>query len=68
MSKAEVDQARIVNAAYWKTGTVNPEYEREFETLADMRRANMADKFRDARGLPPNAKTPYDNTPIVTTR
>ena len=63
MSQAEADQARKVNDAYSKTGSVNPEYEREFDILSDMRRASMAAKFRQSRGLPPNGKTPYDSTP-----
>ena len=63
MNQAEADQARKVNAAYATTNSVNPEYEREFEILSDMRRANMADQFRRSRGLPPNGKTPYDSLP-----
>ncbi|MNC83728.1 hypothetical protein D3C75_1378500 [compost metagenome] len=62
MNQAEADQARKVNAAYGKTGCVNPEYEREFDILSDMRRVNMAVQFRSERGLPPTAKTPYDST------
>jgi hypothetical protein len=61
MNQAEAEQARKVNAAYATTRSVNPEYEREFEILSEMRRANMADQFRSARGLPPNGKTPYDS-------
>lgn len=60
---AEVDQARKVNAAYFKTGGINPEYEREFDILSDMRRASMAQAFRRSRGLPPSAKTPYCPSP-----
>lgn len=52
-------QAKKVNAAYAKTNGLNPEYEREFDILAEMRRVAMAKDFRDSRGLPPDAKTPY---------
>lgn len=60
MKNAIVAQAQKVRAAYAKTGSVNPEYEREFDTLSDMRRADMAEDFRHQRGLPPSEKTPYD--------
>ena len=52
-------QAVVVNQAYAKTNGLNPEYEREFDKLSDMRWKKMADDFRSARGLPPDAKTPY---------
>lgn len=60
MKQAEAAQAKKVRAAYATTHDVNPDYVREFEILADMRRANMAYAYRRVRGLPPNAKTPYD--------
>lgn len=59
MSHAIQVQAQRVRAAYAMTGSENPEYEREFAVLSDMRRASMADHFRKARGLSPAAKTPY---------
>lgn len=55
----EVAQARKVNVAYAMTNSPNPEYEREFEILSDMRKASMADAFRKSRGLSYLAKTPY---------
>lgn len=58
-SKEVAAQAQKVRQAYAKTGDCNPEYRREFDVLSDMRRKEMADKFRDERGLPPDAKTPY---------
>ncbi|AGN82453.1 MULTISPECIES: hypothetical protein [Pseudomonas] len=60
MTNAIEAQAQKVEAAYAVTGSVNPEYEREFDILSDMRRAEMAKEFRSERGLPPTAKTPYD--------
>lgn len=56
MSQAEADQTRKVNAAYSKTGSVNPEYEREFDILSDMRRASMAAKFANLAGCHPTVK------------
>jgi hypothetical protein len=62
-------QAQKVRIAYAKTGNVNPEYEREFEILSNMRLDSMAANFRDGRGLPPDGKTPYDRpisaSPVV---
>lgn len=60
MTNAIEAQAQKVRAAYAVTGSVNPEYEREFEILSDMRRENMAQEFRAERGLPSTAETPYD--------
>ena len=59
MTNAIEAQAQKVRAAYAVTGSVNPEYEREFDILSDMRRENMAQEFRAERGLPPTAETPY---------
>lgn len=56
---AEHAQARKVNEAYAMTNCPNPEYEREFDILSDMRRASMAEAFRKSHGLSPFAKTPY---------
>ena len=53
-------QAQRVREAYAKTGSRNPEFERECDILHDMRLDNMATQFRSERGLPPDAKTPYD--------
>ncbi|WP_137162112.1 hypothetical protein [Pseudomonas asiatica] len=53
-------QAQKVRAAYAVTDSVNPDYEREFDILSDMRRAEMAQEFRAERGLPSTAATPYD--------
>lgn len=55
----EVAQARKVNELYARFGVGSPEYEREFDALSDMRMASMAQAFRNSRGLPPDAKTPY---------
>lgn len=60
MNNATEAQAQKVRAAYATTGNVNPDYEREFDILSDMRRAVMAQNFRNERGLPPSARTPYD--------
>lgn len=61
MSQAAVnEQANRARAAYARTGRVNPDYEREFDILSDMRADAQAKTFRQARGLPPDAKTPYD--------
>ncbi|OAS07754.1 hypothetical protein AYO08_10540 [Pseudomonas putida] len=60
MTNAIEAQAQKVRAAYAVTGSVNPEYEREFDILSDMRRENMAQEFRAERGLPSTAETPYD--------
>ena len=60
MSNAIEVQSQKGRAAYAVTGSVNPEYEREFDILSDMRRAKMAQEFRAERGLPPTAATPYD--------
>ncbi|MHC5194845.1 hypothetical protein ACYSUW_13920 [Pseudomonas frederiksbergensis] len=62
MIHAEAAQAKKVREAYATTGSVNPAYEKAHSKLSDMRRANMADQYRRARGLSPNAKTPYDST------
>lgn len=62
MNHAETAQAQKVREAYATTGSVNPEYQEQFSKLSDMRRASMADQHRRARGLSPNAKTPYDST------
>lgn len=58
--KALNEQAKKVREAYAKTSSVNPEYEREFDILSDMRADAQANSFRQERGLPPDAKTPYD--------
>lgn len=57
--KAIDAQAVVVREAYAKANGLSPEYEREFDKLSDMRGKKMADDFRSARGLPPDAKTPY---------
>ena len=62
MNHAEAAQAQKVRKAYATTGSVNPDYEIEHSKLSDIRRSNMADQYRRARGLSPNAKTPYDST------
>lgn len=59
-------QAQRVNEAYAKTNGCNPEYNREFDILSNMRKVSMANQFRDERGLPPDAKTPYDLKPRLT--
>lgn len=53
-------QAQKVRAAYKVTWSVNPDYEREFDVLSDMRRVKMAQEYRAERGLPSTAETPYD--------
>lgn len=59
ISSEEAAQVRKVRDSYAKTGDCNPEYQREFDALSDLRMAEMADNYRRHRGLPPNAKTPY---------
>lgn len=55
---------REVNDAYSTGGGVqSPEYQKSFEELHDMNLVAMANQFRNERGLPPNAKTPYDPSP-----
>lgn len=56
---SEEAQALKVNKAYALTNSPNPDYEREFEILSNMRRDSMAKAFRQSRGLSPFAKTPY---------
>jgi hypothetical protein len=60
MNNAIEAQAQKVRAAYAATGSLNPDFEREFDILSDMRRAEMAQEFRAERGLPSTAATPYD--------
>lgn len=60
MLNATETQAQKVRAAYAATDSVNPDYEREFNILSDMRRAEMAQEFRAECGLPSTAETPYD--------
>ena len=54
-----------VNEAYKLSGgNVNdPRYVKSFEELHVMNQALMADQFRNERGLPKEAKTPYDPDP-----
>lgn len=52
-------QQKVVRAAYATTNDCNPEYKAQFDILSDLRRASMAQAFRDERGLPPDAQTPY---------
>jgi hypothetical protein len=43
--------------------SANPEqYEKLFARLHDLRMDHMAQNYREIRGLPPNAKTPYCGT------
>ena len=60
VSAQETAQARKVRDAYSRTGDLNPEYLNEFDVLSDMRMNGMAREFRNQRGLPRDAKTPYD--------
>lgn len=53
-------QAMKVNAAYDVTGGINPAYELEFDILCEMRAEAQAEQYRLERGLPQDAKTPYD--------
>lgn len=57
-------QRKKVNAAYRATNSVNPEYNAQFDILSNMRAEAQAQQFREARGLPPDAKTPYDLKPL----
>lgn len=54
-------QRDVVRAAYAKTNSLNPDYEREFDKLSSMVNEYQAKCFRASLGLPDNAKTPYDN-------
>jgi hypothetical protein len=60
MNEAIAIQAQKIRLAYAVTRSPNPEYEREFDILSDMRADAQAAQFRRDRGLPHNAKTPYD--------
>lgn len=51
-------QAQIVRKAYAKE-PMSAEYEREFDKLSQMKNKKHAQEYRNARGLNPNAKTPY---------
>lgn len=53
-------QVTKVKNAFYSGGANSPVYEREFVTLSSMRAAAQAERFRKARGLPPDSKTPYD--------
>lgn len=45
--------------AYSKYGVGSREYEGAFDELHDMRMDAMAEDYRNERGLPPGATTPY---------
>jgi IS5 family transposase len=63
-TQSQIEQKqKEVHEAYGivnKFGYGKARYETLFDELATMRKAKMADDFRNARGLPQNAKTPYD--------
>lgn len=48
-----------VREAYATQGFHSREYQRSFDELHDMNLEYMASRFRNERGLPPSAKTPY---------
>ena len=62
-SQSEIQQKRKeVNEAYGiyqKFGYGKARYEVLFDELSAMNKLNMAQEFRNNRGLPPQAKTPY---------
>lgn len=49
-----------VRKAYAKNDGCSPEYEKVFDELHIMNMIFMAQNYRKARGLSPDAKTPYD--------
>lgn len=57
---AEEELAQRVREAYATTGDCNPEYEKLFDELSDLRAKNMAQAFRRQRGKPDQSPTPYD--------
>ena len=48
-----------VREAYAAVGFRSPQYDREFAELHDLNMEVMAEHFRQQRGLPPSARTPY---------
>lgn len=56
MNQAIEIQAQKVRLAYAVTRSPNPDYEREFDILSDMRADAQAEEFRRNRGLPSCAK------------
>ncbi|MBD8089102.1 hypothetical protein IFT48_03840 [Pseudomonas fluorescens] len=56
----EQELAQRVREAYATTNSCNPEYEKLFDELSDMRKNNMAQSHRRQRGLPEHSPTPYD--------
>ena len=52
-------QQTLVKRLYTKTNSCNPDYEREFSRLSQMRRIQMAVQYRLDKGLSVKAKTPY---------
>lgn len=59
MNNAVTLQQQAVRDAYAQGGLANPRYEAAFAALSEIRLRTMADQYRRARGLPPDAKTPY---------
>lgn len=55
---------REVNDAYKAGGVQSEAYKKSFDELHDMNQVVMANQFRAERGLPPNAETPYDPSPM----
>ena len=53
-----------VNDNYAKYGFHSQEYQKSWEELHVMTMQAMAAQFRTERGLPPDAKTPYDERPV----
>ena len=51
-------QKNLVRKLHAEEGR-GPNFERESDILHDMSMDEMAAKYREVHGLPPNAKTPY---------
>lgn len=60
ITKADVERKRNeVRKNYSTHGFHSDEYQNSFNELHDLGLAYMAQEYRNERGLPPNAKTPY---------
>lgn len=57
--EAQTKITKELFAATCGNGQVSEEYEKEFDKLNDMRRLQMAHKYRARKGLSKDAKTPY---------
>ena len=60
VTKADIEAKRErVRQAYAEHGFHSTEYQTGFDELSDLCKQHMAEQFRQERGLPPNARTPY---------